>query len=106
VDRAAATGRGQHHLPVAQRDYVPGRDGADDEGGAGPGDRGGSELGVVVIEDFRGDAFRGCAWRVGRGCRGVVGIWDRLGVKVVENHDGGALDWLFDRDGGGVLDSG
>lgn len=38
VDRARTARLGQHNPPVKQRDHIPGRDGADDEGGAGPGD--------------------------------------------------------------------
>lgn len=46
VDGAAAAGRGYHDVSVEERDYTPGRDGADDEGGAGPGDRSGGGVGV------------------------------------------------------------
>jgi hypothetical protein len=95
VDRAAAARRGQHNLPVNQRDHVPGLDGADDKGGAGPGDRGGAEFGaaerVVVVQEVGDDGFGGCS-----GCvdGGVVGVRDGFGVDLVEDHDGGVLAGL------------
>jgi len=94
VDGAAASRLGQHNLPVKQRDHVPERDGTDDEGGAGPGDRGGAGFGAaerVMVVQVGGDGFGGCG-----GCvdGGVVGVRDRFGVDLVEDHDGGVLAGL------------
>ena len=89
VDGAAASRLGQHNLPVNQRDHVPRRGGADDKGGAGPGDRGGAGFGaaerVMVVQEVGGDGFGGCG-----GCvdGGVVGVRDRFGVDLVEDHNG------------------
>jgi len=92
ADGAAAARRGQHNLPVEQRDHVPGRDGADDKGGAGPRDRGVAGCDaverVVVIREVSGDGFGGCG---GHADGGVVGLWDGFGVDFVEGHDGGML---------------
>ena len=102
VDAAAATRLGQHNLPVKQRDHVPGQDGADDEGRAGPGDRGGAGFGaaerVVVVQEVGGDGLGGCG-----GCvdGGVVGVWDGFGVDLVEDHDGGVLAGLAGLTGSG-----
>jgi hypothetical protein len=65
------TARLGQHLAVKQRDHGPKRDGADDEGGAGPGDQGGAGFGaakrIVVIQEVGGDCFGGCG-----GCVVVV----------------------------------
>lgn len=44
VHGATAVRPGQHNLPVKQHDHVPERDGADDEGGSGPGDQEGARF--------------------------------------------------------------
>jgi hypothetical protein len=80
VDGATAAGGSQYNLSVAQRDYVPGRDGADEEGRVGPGDGGCTKLSVAerveVIQEISNDSFWRCSGCVdGR----VVEIGDRFG---------------------------
>ncbi len=95
VDGATTARLGQLNLPVKQRDHVPGRDAADDEGGAGPGDQGGARFGaaerILVIQEGGGDTFGGCG-----GCvnGGVVVVQDGFRVDLVEDHDGGVLAGL------------
>lgn len=92
VDGATTARLGQHNLPVKQRDHVPRRDGADDEGGAGPGDQGEARFGaaerVVVVQEVGDDGFGGCG-----GCvdGGVVAVRDGFWVDLVEDHEGGVL---------------
>jgi len=95
VDGATTARLGQLNLPVKQRDHVPGRDAADDEGGAGPGDQEGARFGaaerILVIQEGGGDTFGGCG-----GCvsGGVVVVQDGFRVDLVEDHDGGVLAGL------------
>jgi hypothetical protein len=95
VDGATAARPGQHNLPVKQRDHLPGQDGADDEGRAGPGDRGGAGFGaterVVIVLEVGGDGLGRCG-----GCvdGGVIGVRDGIRVDLVEDHDGGVLAGL------------
>ncbi len=71
IDGVTTARLGQHNLAVKQRDHGPKRDGADDEGGAGPGDQGGARFGaaerIVVIQEVGGDCFGGFG-----GCAVVV----------------------------------
>ncbi len=79
----------QRNLPVKQCDHVPGRDGADDEGGAGPGDQVGARSGaaqrVLVIKEVGDDSFGRC---IGCGDRVVVVVvhLDGFRVDLVEDH--------------------
>ena len=90
VDGATTARLGQRNLPVRQRDHVPARDGADDEGGARPRDQEGARSGaakwLVVVLEVSGDGFWGCG-----GCTdgGVVVVQDGFRVDLVDNHDGG-----------------
>ena len=97
VVAATTARRGQHDLPVEQCDHVPGRDGADDEDGAGPRDQEGGarfdvvirvvvERVVVVAYEIRGVGAGGCD-----GCvdGGVITIRDRCRLDLIEDHNGG-----------------
>ena len=80
---------------------MPGQDGADDKGGAGPRNQGGAEFGAseqtVIIREVGGSfAFEGCGSCVGCG----VFVLDGFRVDLVENHDGG---WLVSPGGDGVV---
>ncbi len=79
-------------MPVKQCHHVPRRDGADDEGRAGPGNQGGARFRaverVVVVQDVGEDGFGGCSSCVDGG---VVAVRNRVRVDLIEDHDGGFL---------------
>ncbi len=89
VDGATAARRVQRNLSVKQCDHVPGRDAADDEGRAGPGDQVGARFGAaqrdLVIQEVGGDSFGGC---ISCGDRVVVVVvhFDGFRVDLVEDH--------------------
>ena len=88
MDRATTARLDQHNLPIKQRQNVPRRDGADDEGGAGPGDQERARLGVVIVPGSRwgaGDGSEGCSDCVD--C-GVVAVQHGIRIDLVEDHDG------------------
>lgn len=86
-DGSTTARRGQHNLPIEQRDHVPGRDGADDEGGVGPRDQVGFSLDtrerILIIQKIGGDGFR-------RGISSVAGelivVLDGVRDDLVEEH--------------------
>lgn len=90
VDGAATARRDQHDLPVEQCDHVPGRDGADDEAGAGPGDQVGARSSgaaqrVVVVQEVGGHGFGGCTGCADGGVVVVV-LLGGFRVDLVEEH--------------------
>lgn len=82
-------------MPVKQRDHVPRRDGADDEGRAGPGNQGGARFRaaerVVVVQEVAEDGFGGCSDYVDSG---VVAVRNGVRVDLIGDHDGGYLAGL------------
>ena len=100
VDGATTARMGQRNVPVKQRYHVPGRDGADDEGGAGPRDQVGARSGVaqrvVVIQEVGGHGFGGGIDCVVRAVVVVVVPLDGFRVNLVEDHwrSGGQVVWV------------
>ncbi len=81
VDGAPAAWRGQHNLHVKQRNYMPGRDRADNEGEIV---RRGTVGLVVIFREICGEAVGDCSWRVNGG---VVRVGDGFRVELVEAHN-------------------
>ena len=92
-----AAGPRQDNLPVEQGEQVSGREGADDEGGVGPGDQvvtgfGTAERVLVFEEVVGGDGFGGGGCCCGDGGGGIVVVGDGTEAELVEGrHCRGAL---------------
>lgn len=80
VDGAPAAWRGQHNLPAKQRNYMPGRDRADNEGGIVRRDT--ARL-VVISREICGKGVGGCSWRVNSR---VVRVGNGFRVELVGAH--------------------